>query len=314
MTLYAQWANNNYSVSLTIIKNEGEDGCLDETLDCMAWSNSGINVALYQNGQVKYAYSSATTTAATVTFSNVTPGTYDVYAGKGNNDKTTLVDSGVNVSVTTSDVHTYITYYKLDVIGTGNITTTGSGYYLGGVTVPVTASNFGEGYRFAHWKPGKGDLPKTQEASSTVTVTQYSYFTAIAVEYTYRIKFYHNDGTGDSTTTANIRYTEQFTFQEPLTTYEGYTFVKWNTAQDGSGTDYLKGQTVSKLCLTDGGSIDLYAIWEKNIVQSTVTYDYATNGGTSATKASDTINSGSAVDLTPTATKAGYTFVGWNVN
>ena len=46
----------------------------------------------------------------------------------------------------------------------------------------------------------------------------------------------------------------------------------------------------------------------------TVTYNYSENGGTSATKTSATVGYNSAVDLTPTATKSGYTFVGWNTN
>lgn len=46
----------------------------------------------------------------------------------------------------------------------------------------------------------------------------------------------------------------------------------------------------------------------------TVTYDYATNGGTSATKDSAQVLVKDDVDLTPTATKEGYTFVGWNTD
>ena len=46
----------------------------------------------------------------------------------------------------------------------------------------------------------------------------------------------------------------------------------------------------------------------------TVTYDYKTNGGTSATKTTDTVEVGDSIDLTPTATKSGYTFVGWNTS
>ncbi|MBR3554018.1 MAG: InlB B-repeat-containing protein [Clostridia bacterium] len=46
----------------------------------------------------------------------------------------------------------------------------------------------------------------------------------------------------------------------------------------------------------------------------TVTYNYAYNGGTSATKTSATVTEGLDIDLTPTATKSGFTFVGWNTN
>ena len=56
----------------------------------------------------------------------------------------------------------------------------------------------------------------------------------------------------------------------------------------------------------------LYAVWQINTY--TVTYNYTENGGTSATKTSASVNYGSTIDLTPTATKSGYTFVGWNTN
>ena len=46
----------------------------------------------------------------------------------------------------------------------------------------------------------------------------------------------------------------------------------------------------------------------------TITYDYGTNGGTSATKTSATVAYANSVDLTPTATKSGWTFVGWNTD
>ena len=48
--------------------------------------------------------------------------------------------------------------------------------------------------------------------------------------------------------------------------------------------------------------------------QYTVTYDFSENGGTSATKITASVNSGAAVDLTHTATKTAWQFVGWNTN
>ena len=50
------------------------------------------------------------------------------------------------------------------------------------------------------------------------------------------------------------------------------------------------------------------------IQEFTVTYDYSTNGGTSSTKTSDSVLVNTAIDLTPTATKSGWTFVGWNTD
>lgn len=45
-----------------------------------------------------------------------------------------------------------------------------------------------------------------------------------------------------------------------------------------------------------------------------VTYDYATNGGNSSTVEYNIVTSGENADLSPTATKTGYNFVGWNTD
>ena len=46
----------------------------------------------------------------------------------------------------------------------------------------------------------------------------------------------------------------------------------------------------------------------------TIIYNYRYNGGTSVTKSSAAVAKGTTVDLTPTATKSGWTFIGWNTN
>jgi len=51
-----------------------------------------------------------------------------------------------------------------------------------------------------------------------------------------------------------------------------------------------------------------------NIPKYTITYDYKTNGGSSATKETDILENGALVDLTPTASKDGYNFIGWNTD
>ena len=45
-----------------------------------------------------------------------------------------------------------------------------------------------------------------------------------------------------------------------------------------------------------------------------VTYDYKTNGGTSSTSQNEYLSEGAKIDLSYTATKAGWTFAGWNTN
>lgn len=61
----------------------------------------------------------------------------------------------------------------------------------------------------------------------------------------------------------------------------------------------------------NGDTFKIDAIME---IKYTITYDYATNGGTSATKTTDKLEDGANVDLTPTATKEDYKFIGWNTD
>ena len=91
----------------------------------------------------------------------------------------------------------------------------------------------------------------------------------------------------------------------PSPTRENYTFQGWYTAPVG-------GSKISSTTTVPSKDTTYYAHWTTNSYK--VTYDYATNGGSSATVTSDDFYYGSNVDLSPTASKSGYSFVGWNTN
>ena len=97
VTLYAQWEAN--TATITIKKDNSN------------WSSSGMNVALYSGTTLKYAYSSATASGATVTFSAVANGTYNVYASKYNG-LTTLVDTGVDITISSNKPTVVINFYS----------------------------------------------------------------------------------------------------------------------------------------------------------------------------------------------------------
>jgi len=93
----------------------------------------------------------------------------------------------------------------------------------------------------------------------------------------------------------------------PTPTKTGYTFSGWYS--DSSFTNKVGNAGSS---YTPTSSLTLYAKWTINSYN--VTYNYSQNGGTTSTKTTATVNYGSSIDLSPTATKAGWTFVGWNTN
>lgn len=87
-------------------------------------------------------------------------------------------------------------------------------------------------------------------------------------------------------------------------TRTNFTFLKWNTSRDGTGTSYLNGATFPFDLDTT-----LYAQWSSDSVG--VLFD--SNGGSAVD--STTVVIGSAINSAPTApTKAGYNFGGWKAS
>lgn len=84
-------------------------------------------------------------------------------------------------------------------------------------------------------------------------------------------------------------------------TNPGYSFAGWNTAADGSGTQYAGGATY-----TFTGSQILYAQWIPDVYSIIYAYDGGLVGATSA----DYTVGGSTLIL-PDTTNSGFTFAGW---
>lgn len=94
----------------------------------------------------------------------------------------------------------------------------------------------------------------------------------------------------------------------------GYEFKEWNTMQDGTGTSYTDGQSVTDL-IAVGGIISLYAQWEKTCSAGNICY--YDNGANSPTKMGDqAVTSGSENVLLWASNfqRDGYGFAGWNTN
>ena len=120
----------------------------------------------------------------------------------------------------------------------------------------------------------------------------------------YTIEYELGGGEVEGNPTSYTNKTGTFILKEPKR--KGHTFIGWT----GSN-----GETPQKEVRVEKGSTGnrkYIANWEIN--SYTVTYDYETNGGTSSTKTTDNVKYGGEVDLSPTATKEGYTFIGWNTD
>lgn len=85
-------------------------------------------------------------------------------------------------------------------------------------------------------------------------------------------------------------------------TQTGYAFGGWNTAANGSGTNYAAGANFT----IPAGNITLYAQW--STVFGTITFD--SQGGSAVNPMTGA--AGSVVVLPNAPTRTGYTFTGWN--
>lgn len=110
-------------------------------------------------------------------------------------------------------------------------------------------------------------------------------------------------------------YDQNLTLQSNVPTRIGYTFVKWTTNKDGTGTAYQPGGQYSYNRDSDGGTVTLYAVWTP--WKYTVRYDK----NVPANSSSQTVSNMPAdqtkteeVNLTLSSNKPsrnGYIFNGW---
>jgi uncharacterized repeat protein (TIGR02543 family) len=82
----------------------------------------------------------------------------------------------------------------------------------------------------------------------------------------------------------------------------GHTFAAWNTAADGTGTDYAPGGT-----FTANDSITLFAKW----IPNTYLVSFDANGGGTADPSSKTVTFGMSYGDLATTHRSGFTFTGW---
>ena len=76
---------------------------------------------------------------------------------------------------------------------------------------------------------------------------------------TYTVKYNANGGSGSMSNT-NATYNTAFNLRSNSFTRTGYNFGGWATSASG-GAAYSNGQSVNNLTATDGGTVNLYAVW-----------------------------------------------------
>ena len=165
-----------------------------------------------------------------------------------------------------------------------------------------------DGYTFVRWDTqadcrGKAVNPGdkwTLQGSSTL----YACWTGNMQPLTY----HGNGATGGNTASQSGKTGDELTTNANGFTRDGYTFVRWDTAKDGSGTAYGEGKNgVGRYTMKPAGN-DLYAIWQANPASIQYRDDYGATGSTPDT----TGVTGQNVTIAQSGfTRPGYTFTGW---
>ena len=165
-----------------------------------------------------------------------------------------------------------------------------------------------DGYTFVRWDTqadcrGKAVNPGdkwTLQGSSTL----YACWTGNMQPLTY----HGNGATGGNTASQSGKTGDELTTNANGFTRDGYTFVRWDTAKDGSGTAYGEGKNgVGRYTMKPTGN-DLYAIWQANPASIQYRDDYGATGSTPDT----TGVTGQNVTIAQNGfTRPGYTFTGW---
>ena len=279
ITLYAQWAIDNYE--LTVNPNGG------------TWNGNEASSTL--NGDY----------GTTIDIPNPEPP-----AGYTVNFNT---DGGSNIeSITTTNTFTNWTQTGEGSL-TGNRYTYGLGngtltanYDYGTIILPTTDK---EGHEIDGWyneegelvgKPGEEYIPEKDETLTLHWTTNR-----------YTVVLDGNGATSGGMSNIEMTYGQSATL--PINEYQrdGYEFIGWSSDKDATSPEYEDQATINNLTTENGETVTLYALWKKTI---TITYDANGGSGAPATQTATLYNSQLSANIQISNTipaNEGYTFNGW---
>ena len=234
--------------------------------------------------------------------------------------KPTDLNSSIKTGDCTRTLYAQWTPNTYTIKFNGNGSTSGSTAQMSmtyDVAKNLTANGFTKsGYHFSGWNTkadGSGTSYYNKQSVKNLTATHGATITLYAQWDTnsYTIAFDGNGNTGGTTSSMTMKFDVAKNLNKNGYTRTGYTFSKWNTKANGSGTNYTNQQSVKNLTTVNGGTFYLYAQWTPN----TYTIKFNGNGATSGSTASMSMTYDVAKNLTANGfKKTGYIFDGWNTN
>lgn len=169
-----------------------------------------------------------------------------------------------------------------------------------------------DGYTFVTWNTQADCKGKAVNPGDEWTLQGSSTLYACWAGNAQTLTYHGNGATGGNTAAQSGKTGDELTTNANGFTRDGYTFVRWDTAKDGSGTAYGEGKNgVSQYTMKPAGN-DLYAIWKANPATIQYRNDWPnTTGSTPDT----TGNTGDTVTISQNSfDRPGYTFTGWSTS
>jgi uncharacterized repeat protein (TIGR02543 family) len=173
------------------------------------------------------------------------------------------------------------------------------------ITLPSGDALSRGGYDFGGWNTNPGGTGTNYNGGEPYTLTAnatlYAKWVSAGIDVTRTITFDINGGSGTAPEPKTANALTSITLPDGSgLSRSGYTFGGWNTAEDGTGTNYSGG---ASYMVNDHAT--LYANWV-----FTVTFD---NNGGGVAPYPRVVAPGSSVAL-PSTTRPGFTFVNWNTS
>lgn len=169
-----------------------------------------------------------------------------------------------------------------------------------------------DGYTFVTWNTQADCKGNAVKPNSEWTLRGSSTLYACWAGNAQTLTYHGNGATGGNTAVQSGKTGDELTTNANGFTRDGYTFVRWDTAKDGSGTAYGEGKNgVSQYVMKPAGN-DLYAIWKANPASIVYRNGYPnTTGSTPDTTGS----TGDTVTVSQNGfDRPGYTFTGWSTS
>lgn len=199
-------------------------------------------------------------------------------------------------------------------------------YPVGSYSYLPTISSLGwvrSGYEFVGWgsysTDAYYDYYDGERVYDLASVNSTKHLYAIwRSKGSYTVRLHRNNSSNDGATAErrfNIEVGRNLpTISELNWLRDGYSFLGWSTYPSSSSAQYSNGQFVNNLSRSDGGVVDLYAVWKPNASYTVRLYRNNSSGDSAYASRKCLVGVGRNL---PTISelgwqRQGYTFLGWS--